>query len=158
MASTSRQNLIEEISKIARRAAEREGIEIWEVELLGSGRAKVVRIYIDKPEGVSHADCELISEQVSRVLDVESIMPDEHYTLEVSSPGVERRLRGPSDFVRYAGQKARFQLREPIENQRRWEGTLAACEEGLVTLETAPGKTVRFRADQVEKANLKFEW
>lgn len=158
MAGTARQTLVEQITQIARRAAAREGIEIWDIEVLGAGRARVVRIYIDKPEGVSHADCELVSEQVGTVLDVEKVMPDEHYTLEVSSPGVERRLRGPADYARFTGRKARFQLREPVENQRRWEGAITACEGDFVTLETAPGKAVRFRTDLVEKANLKFEW
>ena len=80
-----------------------------------------------------------------------------HYTLEVTSPGVERKLLKPVDFERLTGKKARITLHEPVENQRNWEGTLAGYQDGLITLETA-AKTVSFRLDQVAKANLKFEW
>ena len=158
MASTARESLVERITEIARRAAAREGIEVWEVELAGSGRARVLRIYIDKPEGVTHADCELMSQQVGTVLDVEQVIPGERYHLEVSSPGVERKLLCPEHFTRYTGKKARIALREPLENQRRWEGVLAGIEDDCVVLETASGKIIRARMDAIEKANLKFEW
>ncbi len=156
--STARESLVEKIAGIARRAAEREGLEVWDVELAGSGRARVLRIYIDKPEGVTHADCELISQQVGTVLDVEQVVPGEGYHLEVSSPGVERKLLRPEHFTRYTGKKARIALREPVDNQRRWEGVLAGIEDGCVVLETASGKVIRARMDAIEKANLKFEW
>ena len=116
-----------------------------------------MRISIDKPEGVTHADCELVSQQVSTILDVEDVVPGS-YTLEVSSPGVERKLLKYTDFERFIGKKIKAMLREPVENSRRWEGTLASCADGLITLETAEGKTIQFPFDQVEKANLKFEW
>ena len=150
--------LQERITAIAERAAAREGLEVWNVDVLGAGRSRLVRIFIDKPDGVTLADCELMSQQVGTVLDVEDIVPDQHYHLEVSSPGVERRLFRPEHFVRFAGHKARVALREPIENQRRWEGLLAGVEEGMILLEAANGATMRFRMEQIEKANLKFEW
>lgn len=156
--ATGRETLLEKIREIARRSAAREGIEVWDVELLGSGRARLLRIYIDKPEGVTHGDCELISEQVSAVLDVENLMPGDSYQLEVSSPGVERRLRHGGDFERFRGQLAKVTLREAVENQRRWEGRIGAEADGTLTLEAAGGKAIRFRMEQVEKANLKFEW
>lgn len=99
-----------------------------------------------------------MSQQVGTVLDVEDIVPDQRYHLEVSSPGIERRLFKPEHFARFAGQKARIALREPFENQRRWEGILAGVEEGVILLETANGASMRFSLDQIEKANLKFEW
>ena len=145
------------IYEIARRAAAREGIDVWEVEVLGGGKSRMVRIYIDKPAGVSHADCELISEQVGTVLDVEDAVPGGTYHLEVSSPGVERRLRTAEHFRLCSGRKAKVVFRESLDNQKRWEGVLG-FEDGTVTLETGPGHTLRFRPDQVEKANLKFEW
>jgi len=83
-----------------------------------------VRISIDKPEGVSHADCEMISHQVGAILDVEDVVPG-HYTLEVSSPGLERKLIKPRDYERFQGKKAKVTLRQPVESQRHWEGTLA---------------------------------
>jgi ribosome maturation factor RimP len=158
MPDTLRQTLLERISEIARRAAEREGLEVWDVEVAGSGRSRVVRIFIDKPSGISHADCELISDQVGTVLDIEDVVPGGSYHLEVSSPGVERRLRHEADFVRFAGQKARVALREPIEGQKRWEATIGKVEDGIILLETANGKSIRVRMEQIEKANLKFEW
>ncbi|HEX8985406.1 MAG TPA: ribosome maturation factor RimP [Bryobacteraceae bacterium] len=150
--------IVTRITDIARRVAESEGIEIVEVELLGGGRKRVLRITIDKPEGISHADCELISQQVGTILDVEDVVPGAGYTLQVSSPGVERKLRGARDFERFVGRKARVVLREPVEDRLRWEGTLADFSGDVVTLEQAPGKSIRFSVQQVEKANLKFDW
>lgn len=149
---------IEKIREITERVGASEEIEVVEVELLGAGRHRVLRIYIDKPTGVTHGDCEMISQNVGTILDVEDIVPGDSYTLEVSSPGVERKLTKPRDYERFLGQKVKVVLREPIENQRRWEGALAAFEGNTVTLESAPGKTIQFGLDQVEKANLKFEW
>ena len=135
-----------------------EGLEVVEVEVKGGGGCRLVRIYIDKPEGVSHADCEFISHQVGTILDVEDVVPGGRYTLEVSSPGVERKLLKPGDYVRFQGKKAKITLREPREGRRNWEGTLAGVDEGAGALETQPGTTVRFPFDHGLKANLKFEW
>ena len=152
-----RQPVLSKVEEIAQRVAESEGMELVEAEVLGGGKSRLVRLYIDKPAGISHADCELISQQVSTILDVEDVIPG-HYTLEVSSPGVERKLRQSKDYERFQGQKVKVVLREPVENQRHWEGTLAGFEDGVIGLTAEGGKTVRFRLDQVEKANLKFEW
>jgi len=149
---------VDKVTAIAQRVGGSEGIEIVDVELLGSGRARVLRIYIDRPQGVSHADCEFISQQVGTILDVEDVIPGDSYTLEVSSPGLERRLSKPEDFQRFVGQKATIVLREPVENQRRWEGKLAGISQGVVALEPAGGRIIHFPLAQVRKANLKFEW
>ena len=146
------------IEEIAQRVAESEGMELVEVEVKGGGNQRLVRISIDKPEGITHADCELISQQVGTILDVEDVVPGGRYTLEVSSPGIERKLLRPKDYERFQGKKAKVTLREPIEGRRHWEGTLAGFAEGVVTLEFAPDKTIHFPFAQVEKANLKFEW
>src|SRR5450631_4424939 len=138
------------IEEIAERVARSEGIEVVEVEVKGGGKNQFVRISIDKPEGVTHADCELVSHQVGTILDVEDIVPG-HYTLEVSSPGVERKLTKLTDFERFTGKKIKTVLRDPIENSRTWEGTLVSCADGLITLEIAGGKTIQFPFDQVEK-------
>src|SRR5579872_7635757 len=116
-----REAVVSKIEEIAERVAGSEGIEIVEVELKGGGRNQLLRIFIDKPEGVSHADCELVSHQVGTILDVEEIIPGGRYTLEVSSPGLERKLTRPRDFERFRGHKAKIVLRQPIENQRYWE-------------------------------------
>ncbi|HEY1205899.1 MAG: ribosome maturation factor RimP [Bryobacteraceae bacterium] len=150
--------IVDRVTEIARRVAESEGLEVVEVQLLGGGSKRMLRITIDKPAGVSHADCELISQQVGTILDVEEVVPGSRYTLEVSSPGVERKLRGPADFERFLGRKAKVVLREPVEDRRHWEGILAGFAGDVVTLEPSPGRTVRFSVQQVEKANLKFDW
>lgn len=143
---------------MAQRVAESEGLELVEVEVLGGGKARVVRIYIDKPGGVTHGDCELVSEQVGAILDVEDLVPGGRYTLEVSSPGVERKLLKPHDYERFRGRKASVTLREPVENQRHWVGMLAGIQDGVITLDAEGGRTVQFRFEEVQKANLKFEW
>lgn len=174
------------VTEIAERVAASEGIEIAEVQLLGGGNSRVLRIYIDRPpaspgidgspvsnggpssgisgtpnnasQGVSHADCEFISQNVGTILDIEDVIPGASYTLEVSSPGVERKLTKPRDFERFAGRKVKVALRQPVENQRHWMGTLKSFAEGIITLEPSPGRTVQFPIEQIEKANLKFEW
>ncbi len=154
----SRQDVTEKVREIAERVAASEGLEIVEVQMLGGGGARVLRIFIDKPEGVTHADCEMISQNVGTILDVEDVIPGAHYTLEVSSPGVERKLTKPRDFERFVGQKVKVALREPLENQRSWTGKLLSFQEGILTLEPSPGRNIQFPLEQVEKANLKFEW
>lgn len=147
-----------QIEEIAQRVAAPEGMEIVEVEVKGGGSQRLIRISIDKPEGVTHGDCELVSHQVGTILDVEDIVPGGRYTLEVSSPGLERKLLKPQDYQRFQGKKARITLRDAREGRRNWEGTLAGFDDGNVALETAPGTTMRFPFEQVQKANLKFEW
>ena len=148
--------VVSKIEEIAQRVAASDGIEVVEVELKGSGSNRLLRISIDKPAGISHADCELVSQQVGTILDVEDVVPG-HYTLEVSSPGVERKLLKPRDFERFQGKKAKVTLRSPVENQRHWEGTISGISDGMITLESA-GREIRFPFEQVERANLKFEW
>jgi len=154
----STEEIVARISDIAQRVGGSEGIEIVDVQLLGAGRGRVLRIFIDRPQGVSHADCEFISHQVGTILDVEDVIPGDSYTLEVSSPGMERRLIKATDFDRFVGRKAKVVLREPVENQRTWEGKLAGFSDGIVALEPSAGKLVHFPFAQVQKANLKFEW
>jgi len=148
----------DKVREIAERVASDEGMEIVDVEMLGGGSGRVLRIFIDKPQGVTHADCEFISQNVGTILDVEDVIPGSRYTLEVSSPGLERKLNRPRDFERFVGQKIKVALRQPVENQRHWVGALKNFSEGIITLEPSPGKSVRFPLDQVERANLKFEW
>jgi ribosome maturation factor RimP len=158
MSVVNREEIIAKVIQIAQRVGGNEGIEIVDVQFLGSGRGRLLRIFIDRPTGVSHGDCEFISEQVGTILDVEDVIPGDSYTLEVSSPGLERKLSKPKDFERFLGQRARVVLREPVENQRRWEGKLAGFSEGIVALEATAGKVIHFPLTQIEKANLKFDW
>lgn len=158
MSSVVKQAMAEKIREIADRVARSEGLEVLEAELLGGGSRRVVRIYIDKPGGVTHSDCELVSQQVGTILDIEDVIPGEGYTLEVSSPGVERKLYGPADYERFAGQKVKIALREPLEGQRRWDGKLTGIAGDTVSIETAQGKVLSIPLGLIDKANLKFEW
>src|SRR5712691_13477145 len=110
MSSTA---ILSKIEAIAERVAQPEGIEIVEIELKGGGKNRFLRISIDKPEGVTHGDCELVSHQVGTILDVEDLVPGGRYTLEVSSPGLERKLHKPQDYQRFQGKNASITLREP---------------------------------------------
>ena len=153
-----REAVASRIEEIAQRVAESEGLEVVEVEVKGGGAHRFVRISIDKPEGVTHADCEVLSQQVGTILDVEDVVPGGRYTLEVSSPGIERKLLKPRDYQRFQGKKALITLRDAVEGRRHWEGTLAGFENGDVSLEVQTGITIQFPIGQVEKAHLKFEW
>jgi len=150
--------IVARVTEIAQRVAESGELELVEVELLGEGARRMLRITIDKPGGVTHADCELVSQEVGTTLDVEDVIPGGRYTLEVSSPGLERKLRAARDFERFLGRKAKVVLREPVQNRRLWEGTLAGFSGDVVTLEPSPGQSVRFSLQQVQRANLKFDW
>lgn len=155
---TDRSAVLEKLRAIAGRVAASEGLELVDAEIAGAGARRVVRIYIDKPSGVTHSDCEKVSQQVGTILDVEDVIPGGRYHLEVSSPGLERKLSRPSEFERFQGRKIKVVLRQPVENSRHWTGVLARFSEGTITLEPSPGKSILFPLEQVEKANLKFEW
>jgi ribosome maturation factor RimP len=158
MAQNSREAIIATVTEVADRVGRPQDIEVVEVEFAGSGKARVLRIFIDKPTGVTHADCEFISQQVGTILDVEDVIPGGQYHLEVSSPGVERKLTKPADYHRFSGQKAKISLAEPVEDQKHWEGTLRGIEGDVVSLEASHGKVVRIHLECIRKANLKFEW
>jgi ribosome maturation factor RimP len=158
MPAATKDEIVNRIKDIAERVGASEGLAIVDVQFLGGGGSRLLRIFIDKPEGVSHADCEMVSQQVGTILDVEEVVPGGRYTLEVSSPGLERKLLCPKDYERFLGHKAKIALRQPIANQRHFQGTLAGIADGIVTLEDSSGKSLRFALDQIEKANLKFEW
>lgn len=157
MSTSTRALLKDRIAEVARRAASREGIDLWDVELLGSGASRTLRLYIDKPGGVTHADCELISQQVGTVLDVEDIVPGGAYHLEVSSPGVERRLSRIDHYALCAGKKVKVLLRNEIAGRKRIDGMIEGVENETVII-ADEGESIRLRLDEIEKANLKFEW
>jgi ribosome maturation factor RimP len=154
-----REETISKITAIAEQAAAPAGIEIVEVELKGSGRSHLLRIYIDRPEGVTHADCELVSRGVSGVLDEEDPIPGS-YELEVSSPGVERKLGKWQDWLRFSGKKVKVVLKEPLTpaEPKHFDGVISRAEDHTVTVELTGGKEVTFPVEQVDRANLKFEW
>ncbi len=156
--TTSREAVRDRIIQIAERVGASEGVDIVDVEWKGGGGHRMLRIYIDKAEGVTHGDCEFISRQVGTILDVEDVIPGGRYTMEVSSPGLERKLSKACDFERFVGRRAKVLLQEPIADRRHWEGTLTGFANGLITLAPASGNPVSFPLETVERANLKFDW
>ncbi len=144
---------VEKIRSMAERVAVSEGLALVDVELKGGRTNQLLRIYIDKPSGISHADCQNVSEQMSALLDVEDPFPGP-YTLEVSSPGLERKLAKASDYEYFTGRRARLVLREPLEDQRVLEGRLAGFDRGRVRLEVNEGKVCELELANIAKARL----
>jgi len=158
MATAENTVLTDHVTRLGERAAAGTQIEIAEVEIRGAGRNRLVRVYIDKTGGVTHGDCELISAKLGQLLDEEDVIPDEGYTLEVSSPGIERRLTKPRDFERVVGQKIKLTTLQPVEGRTSLEGKLEQVANGNLGVEITPGNLVQIPLQQVRKANLKFEW
>jgi ribosome maturation factor RimP len=158
MTVVEQSGLTDKIASLGERAALGTGIEIAETQVRGAGKARLVRVYIDKPGGVTHGDCELVSERLGKLLDEEDVIPDEGYTLEVSSPGIERKLSKPRDFERVVGRKIWLAFQRPGESRTSLEGTLAHFANGTLELEVASEKPIQIPFELVQKAKLKFEW
>jgi ribosome maturation factor RimP len=144
------------LREIAGRAAAERGLELVHVELAGGARAPVVRIFIDKPGGVTHEDCSEVSTHVGTILDVEDFI-HEAYTLEVSSPGLERGLYGREDFERFAGRPARIRARGAVGGQRNFRGRIVAVEGDEVVFDDKTTGRVRVPVSEVAKANLEID-
>jgi ribosome maturation factor RimP len=146
------------VERAAEAAALHSGLELVEVELKGVGKSQLLRITIDKPGGVTHADCEAVSRDVSAALDADDPIPGS-YQLEVTSPGLERKLKKWQDWERFRGQKAKVVLKEPAGDLKHFDGVIASVgEDQTITVELAGGRQVTFPFAQVDRANLKFEW
>jgi ribosome maturation factor RimP len=148
-----RQSLEMRVAELAEQVAASMGLEVVLVEIKGDGSRSIVRVYIDHPKGVKLDDCEQFSKRFSVSLDVEDWIPFS-YTLEVSSPGVNRPLVKESDFKRFAGKEAKVRTRLPIGGQRNFKGRIAGVTDGRLELELAPGKQVEIALMDIEKANL----
>ena len=156
---------LDHIHAIVERVAASLGVEVVEVELRGGGKARMLRIFIDKPGGVTHEDCATLSREVSTIFDVEDAMPGGSYTLEVSSPGLDRKLFRPADFERFKGSRVKLTTKDPVNGNRHFEGRLEHFESGRLTLDLAEARR-KFRPQEgtaqrleielanVEKANL----
>src|SRR5437016_10762078 len=123
---------IEAIRNIAERVAATDGIELVEIELKGGGKARTLRLTIDKPEGVTHEDCANVSREVSTILDVEDVVPGGSYMLEVSSPGLDRPLLRPRDWQRAVGTRVKLVTHEAVDGQKAFEGRLEEVSDGRV--------------------------
>ncbi|MBK8186970.1 MAG: ribosome maturation factor RimP [Cellvibrio sp.] len=128
------------------------GCELWGLEYLTQGRFSTLRIYIDGPNGVSLEECEKVSRQISSVMDVEDPI-DGEYTLEVSSPGLDRTLFSLAHYQRYVGEVVSGKLRSPIEGRRRFKAEIRAVENDLVVM-LLDNKEIKVPFTAIDKANL----
>lgn len=145
------------MNSIIERVTAREGLELVHWEAVGPRNNFMLRIYIDKPGGVTHADCEAVSNQVGTLLDVEDLI-EHSYTLEVSSPGIERGLYKRADYERFAGSRVKLKSFEPIGGQRNFRGKLLGVNGDTVTLDADGVGTVEIPFDKIAKANIEYEF
>jgi ribosome maturation factor RimP len=145
------------VRELVQQVVEGQGYEVVEVEFKGAGKGSVLRIFIDKADGISHRDCELVSEQVGTVLDVEDLIPSS-YTLEVSSPGLDRKLVKESDYTRFDGKLARIQTRIPLNQQKVFRGRIRGLYGGKVRLELQKGDLLDIPLDVILEARLEIDW
>lgn len=129
-------------------------LDLWGVEYLTRGRSALLRLYIDGPEGITIDDCERVSRQVSAVLDVEDPLPGE-YTLEVSSPGLDRPLFYFEQFGQFLGEVVNLRLRGPLNGRRKFKGVLEKADAGIIAM-TVDNEQIEIPYDQIEKANIAF--
>jgi ribosome maturation factor RimP len=170
---------VDRVREIAERVAASSGLEVVEIEFLGGGKARMLRVFLDKASagpiaehdplaGVTHEDCANFSREFGTILDVEDVMPGS-YTLEVSSPGLDRKLIKAADFSRFTGSRLKLSTRQPVgvNNNRHFEGRLESFKDGKLTLDlsvashksrkkmgTAAGEKIEIEFANVEKANL----
>jgi ribosome maturation factor RimP len=155
---------LDQIRAIAQRVTASRGLEVWDVQSRREAVGHVVRIFIDRSgpaatpeESVSIEDCEQVNREISTILDVEDPLPFT-YTLEVSSPGLDRPLRGPDDYRRFVGRLSKIVVREAIDNQKAFEGRLRGLEDDDVLLEAANGRTHRLPLRLITRASLEVEF
>src|SRR5580704_11268597 len=160
--SSNRMDL-EKIREAVERVARSEGLEVFDVEWK-IGKQRLLRVYIDRlpgpanPEtlGITHNDCQLVSEQLSVILDVKDLVPGPPYILELSSPGLHRKLIKPADYERFVGRLAKIWLNEPLEKQAYFEGRLAGITGGVVKF-TVRDREMEVPYSGIKKANLVVE-
>jgi ribosome maturation factor RimP len=164
---------VERVREIADRVAGSSGLEVIDIEFLGGGKARMLRVFLDKPAagidalaGVTHEDCANFSREFGTILDVEDVIPSS-YTLEVSSPGLDRKLVKAADYTRFTGSRLKLTTRQPVNNNRHFEGRLEKFESNRLTLDLsvashksrkkmgeAAGQKIEIEFANVEKANL----
>ena len=160
---------LERVREIVERVATSSGLEVVDVEFRGGGKSRMLRIIIDKPAGVTHEDCSNVSREVGTILDVEDAVAGS-YLLEVSSPGLDRKLSSPADFERFVGSLVKLTMREAVDGNRHYEGRLEGTHDGRITLSleprqpkgkgkrqqqaAVPAPRVELELANIEKANL----
>lgn len=149
-------SIVERIDKIAAEAARVSGVEFIHSEIVGSKRNMTVRIYIDKPQGVTLEDCSTVSRAVETVIDADDFIPST-YVLEVSSPGLERPLFSVQDFAKFAGKKAKVRTSEAVNGQANFSGRIISVEGSEIIFEDKTNGEIRIPFDKVAKASLKVD-
>jgi ribosome maturation factor RimP len=155
---------LELVRAIAERVTRSHGLEVWDVVSRRETNGQVVRVFIDRPgpaatpeESVSVEDCEQVSREIGTILDVEDPLPFA-YTLEVSSPGLDRPLRGEQDYRRFAGRLAKIVVSEAVDNQKAFEGRLRGVEDDAVLLEGPKGRMHRLPMRLITRSRLEVEF
>jgi len=147
----------EVLKDLIERTTARENLELVHWELVGPPRGLLLRIYIDKPGGVTHGDCQNLSRRVETLVEVEDVIPS-GYVLEVSSPGIERPLYKPSDYERFAGSRIKLRTATPINGQRTFHGRLDGIKENKVHIESDNAGHLEIPYDSVVQANIEFKF
>jgi len=155
---------LESIRAIAERVAQARGLEVWDIQSRREVTGHVVRVFIDRPgpaatpdESVSVEDCAEVNRELSTILDVEDPLPFA-YTLEVSSPGLDRPLRNDGDYARFAGRLAKIVVSEAVNNQKAFEGRLRGVENDAVLLEAPNGRMHRLPLKLITRGRLEVEF
>jgi ribosome maturation factor RimP len=148
------QTATEKLSVMLQPAIEVLGLELWGVEYLTKGRSALLRVYIDSEEGVTIDDCEKVSRQISAILDVEDPIAGE-YTLEVSSPGLDRPLFAAEHYTAYVGEVINVRLSSPIDGRRKFKGVLNSADPQKIVM-TVDNQPVEILFSQIEKANVAY--
>jgi ribosome maturation factor RimP len=149
-------SIAERVQELAERVAIDHGLELVHTEVAGPENKPIVRVFIDKPNGVTHDDCSEVSLHLGTILDVEDFI-HASYTLEVSSPGLERGLYKRADYERFAGNDAKLKTRQPIDGQRNFRGRLLGIDGNEVLFEDRTNGKVRIPFDIITKANLEVD-
>ncbi len=149
-------SIFEHVNSAAETVAKAKNIELVHVEVAGTKRDLIIRIYIDKEGGVTLDDCSGFSRGVEEVLDVEDRIPV-RYVLEVSSPGIERELYSLKDFEKFTGELVKIKIKEAIDGQKTFVGPLTGIDGDKITIEDRSKGIVTFTYSDVNRANLKID-
>jgi ribosome maturation factor RimP len=147
---------LDKVSDIVEPAAEDFGLELVDVVFAAERGRKVLRIFVDKPGGVTIDDLSALSREISTLLDVRDAVPGS-YSLEVSSPGLDRPLKKEKDFIRFTGKRAQIRTIEPIDGRKNFRAAIIGAEHGVVTIEDADSKRFSIALGNIDKANLIIE-
>jgi len=146
----------ERVAELIVPVLEEERVELVDVVYRSEAGAWILRVFVDRTEGVTVDDCALISRSIEDLIEVEGVVPNA-YRLEVSSPGLDRILTREKDFQRFAGKAARIETKSPVGGRRRFKGTILGCDEGIVHLEDAQGDRFAFALTDILKSRLEID-